>query len=494
MNEANPGNRAYRYLGEGILMATTQSGRRPAFLLGEEARPVTVEKTQLDGSTWYLTAESNGLSPVHSYLLTGNDGCLLFNPGSHITWPEILGGLIEINESLDISWVAGSSPAPDALGALPLLESTLGSEITLVTSPAMGPAIRHYGVGLPLLTLDIGGSVDIGGRRLTAELGDRGQPDFRLCDSLSGRTFGTYPHRAASNSTLPDRFESARRSVAHVLLTTLAPIALEGRALAALAPVGRVTSLRAYVRQDESWWELGGRAGLLGTAIITPPDHDKKTLRVELADPVPTVLDLRFAPQSAGVLAEPALADLVESLRQPLTSALRRLLTLREQLLTTRQLRSNLRRDPLTGAGNRRAMQSWNHSEPWSLLLIDLDTFREINDLAGRNAGDRVLRTVSDLVSRELDDDGLLVRYGGDKFIAMLTQDHLPAALDIAHRIRRIIAAADMIALGVPRRVTASIGVACGSGTANALVSAADKVLHAAKSTGTNQVTSTTQF
>lgn len=105
-----------------------------------------------------------------------------------------------------------------------------------------------------------------------------------------------------------------------------------------------------------------------------------------------------------------------------------------------------------------------------------------------------MLRTVSDLVSRELDDDGLLVRYGGDKFIAMLTQDYLPVALDIAHRIRRIIAAADMSAIGVPRRVTASIGVACGSGNANTLVSAAEKVLHAVKSTGVNQVTSTTQF
>ena len=158
-----------------------------------------------------------------------------------------------------------------------------------------------------------------------------------------------------------------------------------------------------------------------------------------------------------------------------------------------RQLRTNLRRDPLTGAGNRRAMQSWNHSGPWSLLMIDMDAFREINDLAGRNAGDRVLRTVADLISRELDSESLLVRYGGDKFIAMLDEEHLSEALVTAERIRRKIAGADTDSLGVPRRVTASIGVACATGKPNALVSQAEKVLREAKQQGTNQVISSTE-
>ena len=474
-------------------MARSQVGRRSLFLLGDEARPVDVATTQIDGSTWCLRAQSTGLQTVHSHVIIGNDGCLLFNPGSQITWPEILGALTAIDESLDIKWVAGSSAGPDVMGALPVLESTLGSDVTLVTSSDLEPTISHYGVQLPVLTLDSGGSVNVGGRRLTAELDAAAPFEFRLRDSLSGRTFGARQFEKSVESQLPDRYESARSAVAHVLLTTLAPIALEGRALAALAPVARVTSLRAYVRQDETWWELGGRTGLLGSALGQPPEPDEMTLRVELSDPVPTVLDLRFARQSAGVLGEPALQDLVDSLHDPLSSALRRILALREQLLMNRQLRTNLRRDPLTGAGNRRAMQSWNHSGPWSLLMIDMDAFREINDLAGRNAGDRVLRTVADLISRELDSESLLVRYGGDKFIAMLDEEHLSEALVTAERIRRKIAGADTDSLGVPRRVTASIGVACATGKPNALVSQAEKVLREAKQQGTNQVISSTE-
>ncbi len=467
-------------------MAQAHSGRRTAFLLGAEARPVHIETTQLDGGTWRLRATADGLSPVTSYLLVGDRGCLLMDPGSSLTWPEILGALARIDESIDIKWVAGHSALPSSVGALPLIQSTLGSDITVVTSPALAPQLAHYGIRLPILTLVEGGTLDLGGRRLSAEVGGDGQ-SFALRDAMTGRLL-ELSEQPEEPTQLPDRLESARKALENVLLTTLAPIALEGRALAALAPVGRVISLRTYVRQDDIWWELGGKAGLLGSAINLPPPAGDLTLRIELTEPTPTVLDLRFAPQSQQVLEDPALADLITSLEIPLSSAIRRVLTLREQVLMTRKLRSDLRRDPLTGVGNRRAMQNWAPTGNWSLLMVDLDGFAEINEVAGHNAGDRVLRTIADLINREIGEKDLVVRYGGDEFVVLLGEEDPTEAQAIAERIREAVAAADAESLGVPRRLSVSVGAASGSGSPLSLLSAADNALRTAKSAGRDRV------
>ena len=467
-------------------VTSAHSGRRTAFLLGAAARPVRIETTRLDGGTWRLTAIAEGLSPVTSYLLVGDRGCLLMDPGSSLTWPEILGALARIDESIDIKWVAGHTALPSSVGALPLIQSTLGSDITVVTSPALAPQLAHYGLRLPVLTLADGGTLDIGGRRLSAEASGDSQ-SFALRDAMTGRLL-ELSEQPEEPTQLPDRLESARKALENVLLTTLAPIALEGRALAALAPIGRVISLRTYVRQDEIWWELGGKAGLLGSAINEPPPAGDLTLRIELTEPTPTVLDLRFAPQSQQVLADPALADLITSLEIPLSSAIRRVLTLREQVLMTRKLRSDLRRDPLTGVGNRRAMQNWAPTGNWSLLMVDLDGFAEINEIAGHNAGDRVLRTIADIISREVGEQDLVVRYGGDEFVVMLGAGNTEQAQAIAERVRQAVAAADSESLGVPRPLAVSIGVASGSGSPLSLLSSADQALRNAKSGGQNRV------
>ncbi len=200
------------------------------------------------------------------------------------------------------------------------------------------------------------------------------------------------------------------------------------------------------------------------------------------------MLDLRFAPQSQQVLEDPALADLITLLEIPLSSAIRRVLTLREQVLMTRKLRSDLRRDPLTGVGNRRAMQNWAPTGNWSLLMVDLDGFAEINEIAGHNAGDRVLRTIADIISREVGEQDLVVRYGGDEFVVLLDADDTEQAHAIAERVRQAVAAADSESLGVPRPLAVSIGAASGSGSPLSLLSAADQALRAAKSGGQNRV------
>lgn len=224
-----------------------------AFLLGSDARSVDVEVQQITQHTWRLVAMAGDLSPVIAHLLVGNHGALLADPGSVVTWPEMLGAMASVREALDVRWVFGHSAAPAVIGALPLVETTLGSQVHVVTSPDLFPMVSHYGTRLPVDVLRRGQVLDIGGRRLVSDHGEEGASRFVLHDEQTGLMLGAGPEELSA-APLPLRLEEVRRSLEDVLLTTLAPIALEGRALAALGPVGRVTSLRTYVHDDGFWW------------------------------------------------------------------------------------------------------------------------------------------------------------------------------------------------------------------------------------------------
>jgi len=167
------------------------------------------------------------------------------------------------------------------------------------------------------------------------------------------------------------------------------------------------------------------------------------------------------------------------------------------------QLRRQATVDEVTGLSNHRRFQEalahevarMRRSErPTSLALIDIDSFKTINDTHGHRNGDAVLQLVADTlreVCRATDEPA---RYGGDELAVILAETALDGALTIGESIRRAVEAAELqLPDGTPLRVTVSVGVSAlepGHGDPEALIEAADVGLYAAKRTGKNKVRS----
>jgi diguanylate cyclase (GGDEF)-like protein len=136
--------------------------------------------------------------------------------------------------------------------------------------------------------------------------------------------------------------------------------------------------------------------------------------------------------------------------------------------------------------------RSQRYLHPLSLLMIDLDYFKQINDTFGHPAGDRVLCAVADILRRELRQVDQLARYGGEEFAAILPETAESEALAIANRIRQAIAARPLaISETEGAELTISIGLAIFPDDANSvegLVEKADQSLYAAKAAGRNRV------
>ncbi len=127
--------------------------------------------------------------------------------------------------------------------------------------------------------------------------------------------------------------------------------------------------------------------------------------------------------------------------------------------------------------------------EPLSLVMIDLDHFKTVNDEHGHPVGDEVLVAVSEVVTKRLGRKGKAYRYGGEEFALLLPSYSAEEAFGLAERIRKDIRAAVVSSKGL--RVTASFGVAClpdDASNPKGLLEKADAALYEAKNLGRNRV------
>ena len=165
-------------------------------------------------------------------------------------------------------------------------------------------------------------------------------------------------------------------------------------------------------------------------------------------------------------------------------------------------------RDGLTGAFNKNYLldslaqeiaRSQRCNRPLSVLLMDIDYFKKVNDTYGHLVGDEVLREFSKRISAAKREDDLLCRYGGEEFVLILGETHLKDAIAIAAKCNQFVgsqvfstSAGDIpvtVSLGVAQLSTA-FPVADAAGAATALLECADVQLYRAKDSGRNQVCS----
>ncbi len=153
-------------------------------------------------------------------------------------------------------------------------------------------------------------------------------------------------------------------------------------------------------------------------------------------------------------------------------------------------------KDHLTGVFNRRAIEDILTSEierahrygrPLSVVFMDLDNFKQVNDKYGHDVGDLVLKNIAEVVQKELRNTDVFGRWGGEEFLIVMPETGVKGAVKLAERIRR---AVENSSFGQPERITASFGVAQleDEDTLEALVKRADEALYRAKREGKNRV------
>ena len=142
-------------------------------------------------------------------------------------------------------------------------------------------------------------------------------------------------------------------------------------------------------------------------------------------------------------------------------------------------------------AANRLFGQATRYGRPASLLMVDSDNLKHVNDAHGHEAGNRLLRELANAVQAELRATDVPARYGGDEFIVLLPETSSKGATDVAERIRNAIASRPLAIDGHHVTATVSIGVACypeDGRTLDALAARADRALYQAKQEGRNRV------
>ncbi|GAA0512233.1 hypothetical protein GCM10009545_12810 [Saccharopolyspora thermophila] len=253
---------------------------------------------------------------------------------------------------------------------------------------------------------------------------------------------------------------------------------------------------RGYLEEARTYASraLDAAETIRDTMLMMQFSRDLAAICEALCDPVGEAAALRrtvAASRTAVDVLQEGLGQALEQ-RRVAVQAQRMALAAREAAL----------RDPLTGLTNRlglerRAPVLLEHTAalgriPW-LVLIDVDWFKDVNDMAGHTAGDVVLQEVAHLLRRECRADDLICRWAGDEFVVLLvdgSEESRDAGPVVAERIRAAVHSHDWrLVLGqITKEPTVSIGVAAGPANLEHLFAAADIALYRAKRAGRNRV------
>lgn len=231
-------------------------------------------------------------------------------------------------------------------------------------------------------------------------------------------------------------------------------------------------------------------------------------LKKPFADKETVIVSVQRAYESSRLIRENnTLLKSLQTSHDKVTAANKRLMQL------NKQLRKLAITDGLTQLYNRRYIDDWiqnyafcstNPDASYSVILLDIDYFKAINDSLGHDGGDKVLKHLARILNDSSRDEDLVGRYGGEEFIIVMPDTVEKEALLAAERIRELIESAVITVSSGTARTTASIGVSTNLTSVStdsslplttaeafysgrALIAQADKALYAAKDNGRNQ-------
>ncbi len=167
--------------------------------------------------------------------------------------------------------------------------------------------------------------------------------------------------------------------------------------------------------------------------------------------------------------------------------------------LAAQQLRQSAMTDPLTGLLNRRAMdaelsiaraRAIRHGQTYALMMADLDHFKRVNDAYGHDVGDEVLVELARRLQRCVRTEDRVARWGGEEFLLLVQDVDEEGAMQVAEKIRRVVARTPFVTTAGELDIAISVGLATHDETipTDKLIAQADHALYQAKQNGRNRV------
>jgi diguanylate cyclase (GGDEF)-like protein len=202
--------------------------------------------------------------------------------------------------------------------------------------------------------------------------------------------------------------------------------------------------------------------------------------------------DLMTLPYGAKLLAQIAPMLLVAYITSMLSADLRQAYSHVKHLSETDELTGVLNMRAFATIAERVAQQAGRYARPFSVLMIDSDSLKQVNDTLGHETGNRLLQQTVECIQGRLRQTDLVARYGGDEFVALLPETPCNGAAGVAERIRKSVETIALASREHKVSVTVSIGVACYPNHGvdfESVLEKADQAMYASKTAGKNCVT-----
>jgi two-component system, cell cycle response regulator len=278
----------------------------------------------------------------------------------------------------------------------------------------------------------------------------------------------------------------AKTQITEALLTIAEPLALVAAMNTILSGTHEARDCALFIDlPDQGWtmWGLGHRR-----AVRRNPPADWPT--VSLPGDPPALLAIHTADDAR---PDQDLLDMLTSIAPTVRPAIDQYLHDYRQARRVTDLRKAAMTDPLTGLGNRRALETNLPMGDYALISLDLDHFKAVNDTFGHSAGDEVLSQVASVLTTTVRENDAVYRVGGEEFLVTLPMADESIATHVAERLRAAVKALDLTGRAPGGRMTLSLGVTCVTGgdaaTFAGALETADAALYESKESGRDRIT-----